>query len=157
MTAIRGKRVLVTGADGFIGNVPSAAMDDERGFHREENGKARRDCPQRGAEVVFIRLDEEIQNEENRPQKKQDEGGIDVPPREAAERAEKLGRNGLQAGLFAEAIKWTDDRIAGKAAAEGAELVVGPDEEGFTLLPSESRAAGKSEITQQCKKPEARA
>ncbi len=35
--------------DGFIGNVPSAAMDDERGFHREENGKARRDCPERGS------------------------------------------------------------------------------------------------------------
>ena len=30
----------IAGVDGFVGNVPSAAMDDERGFHREENGKA---------------------------------------------------------------------------------------------------------------------
>jgi hypothetical protein len=46
---------------------------------------------------VFIRLEEEIQNEEDRPQKKQDKRGIDVPPRETAERTEKLGRNGLKA------------------------------------------------------------
>jgi hypothetical protein len=72
-------------------------MDNQGRFHREENGKAGRDCPERGAEAVFIRLEEEIQNEEDRPQKKQDKRGIDVPPRETAERTEKLGRNGLKA------------------------------------------------------------
>ena len=100
---------------------------------------------------MFIRLDEEIQNEENRAEEQKDERGIDMPPREPPERSEKLGRNGLQAGFFPDAIKRTDDRVAGKATAEGAELVVRPDEEVFTLSPSESRAGGKDEITQHCK------
>ena len=143
--------------DGFVRNVPSAAMDNQSGFHREENGKARRECPERGGAAVFIRLDEEIEKEENRAEEQKDERGIDMPPREPPERSEKLGRNGLQAGLFADAIKRTNDRVAGKAAAEGAELVVRPDEEVFTLSPSESCAEGKGEITQECKKPEARA
>lgn len=38
----------------FIGNIPSASMDNQSGFHREENGKARRDCPAYGKAAVFI-------------------------------------------------------------------------------------------------------
>ena len=52
----------------------------------------------------------------------------------------KLGRNGLEAGLFANAVKRPDDGVARKTAAEGAELVVDPDEEVVTPAPNESGA-----------------
>jgi hypothetical protein len=45
----------IAGFDSFVGNIPSAAMNDERRFHREENGKAREDCPEGGKAAVFIR------------------------------------------------------------------------------------------------------
>ncbi len=44
----------IAGLDRLVGNVPSTAMHYERRFHREENGKAPGDCPERGRAAVFI-------------------------------------------------------------------------------------------------------
>ena len=78
--------------DGFVGNIPCAAMDDKRRFHREENGKASKRLSRTGKRGRVHPLDEEIEKEENRAQKKQNEGGIDVPARKTAQRADETGK-----------------------------------------------------------------
>lgn len=44
----------IASVHGFIRNIPRAAMHNQGGFHREENGKANRVCPERGNLVVLI-------------------------------------------------------------------------------------------------------
>src|SRR5208282_4254315 len=44
----------IASLNGFIGNIPGAAMHNKRRFHRDENGKASRVCPERGSAAVFI-------------------------------------------------------------------------------------------------------
>lgn len=46
----------LAGVNGFIRNVPGTAVDDEGRLHREENGKERMDCPERGGAGVSIRV-----------------------------------------------------------------------------------------------------
>src|SRR5208282_2999824 len=72
-------------------------------------------------------LDEEVKNEQNGPQKKQDERGIDVPPGKPAKRAKKLGGHGLEPRLFAHAVKRPDHRVPRKAAPESPKLIMHPN------------------------------
>jgi len=44
----------ITCLHGFVGNIPSTAMHNQRRFHRDENRKASRICPERGSAAVFI-------------------------------------------------------------------------------------------------------
>jgi hypothetical protein len=69
-------------------------------------------------------LDEEVKNEQNGPQKKEDERGINVPPGEPAKRANKLRRHSLEPGLFAHTVKRSDHRIPRKAAPESPKLIM---------------------------------
>jgi len=75
---------------------------------------------------------------------------MNMPAREAAERAKELRGDNFQARLHPYAIKRADYRIAGQAAAEGAELVVGPHGKIISLAPEKSGANRKSDVAQQC-------
>lgn len=94
-------------------------------------------------------LDEKIEEKKKDAEKKQDESRINLPAREAGQRTKKLGRNGLEARLFAETVKRADDGIAGKAAAKGAEFVLGPHGKIVTLAPNEGRADSEHEVTKK--------
>src|SRR5580692_3004446 len=80
-------------------------------------------------------LDEEIEDEENRTQKKQYESRIDVPPRKSAKRLNKLRRHGLKPRLFSNAVKRPDHYVARKASPEGPELIVHPNRKITTIAP----------------------
>lgn len=94
-------------------------------------------------------LDEEIEEEESDAEKKEKESGVNVATREAAERAEKLRRDGFEAGLFADAIEGANDGVAGKAAAEGAELIMGPDGKIAAIAPHKGSAKSEGDIAEQ--------
>jgi hypothetical protein len=95
-------------------------------------------------------LDEEIENEENRPEKKQYEGRVDVPARKAAKRMNKLGWHGLEPRLFPNAIKGSDHDVARKAAPEGPELVVNPNGKVVTIAPNQGRANREGDVPKHC-------
>lgn len=94
-------------------------------------------------------LDKEIEKEENRAKEKQDEGRVNVPARKPAERSKELNGYGFEPGLFAYSVKWADDRIAGKAAAKGAELIVDPNSEVRALTPNQGGTQGESDVPKQ--------
>jgi hypothetical protein len=93
-------------------------------------------------------LDEEIENEENRTQKKQYESRIDVPARKPAKRANTLRRHGLQPRLFPNAVKGSDHYVARKAAPERPELVVNPNGKVVTIAPNQGRANREGDVPQ---------
>ncbi|MGB6899740.1 MAG: hypothetical protein WBE12_14165 [Candidatus Acidiferrum sp.] len=93
-------------------------------------------------------LDEKIEEEKKDAEKEQeDEGRINVTAGEAAERADKLRWNSSEARLFAPAVEWANNRVAGKAAAKGAELVVGPNGKVVASAPNESGADRENDVT----------
>jgi len=91
-------------------------------------------------------LNEEIEKEKYRAQKKQDESRRNMPPRKAAKGAKELGRHGLEPRLHAKAVKRPDDRVPRKAAAKGPKLVMGPHRVIATLSPNEGRTDGEGHV-----------
>jgi hypothetical protein len=94
-------------------------------------------------------LDEKIEEKESHAEKKEEESGVDVAAREAAERAEKLRGDGFEAGLFADAVEGADHGVTGKAAAESAEFVMGPDGKIAAIAPHKCSAKSEGDITEQ--------
>ena len=76
----------------FIRNVPGAAMNDQRRFHRNEDGKGTDVCPEKqSAQVADRRSKEEIDDKENKTNDEQDDRAMDAVERETLNRAEKGG------------------------------------------------------------------
>ncbi|MGB2622811.1 MAG: hypothetical protein WA857_16605 [Candidatus Acidiferrum sp.] len=108
--------------------------------------KRRSGCVHPGGVVA---LNEEIEEEESDAEKKEEESGVDVAAREAAERGEKLRRDSFEAGLFADAVERADDGVTGKTAAEGAEFVMGPDGKIAAITPHKCSAKSEGDIAEQ--------
>jgi len=84
---------LLAGFDGFIGNVPGTAVNNESRFHGEENGKRGEVCPE---EARLRGAMEELTEQRDPPRRNRSEGRRSSPP--SAPRDERRRRRGLGEG-----------------------------------------------------------
>ncbi len=139
-----GKGAMAAGfarVDGFVGDIPGSAVNDERRIHPKNARTA--------ARINNDASDKKIEQEEKRAENQKHCAKINAMAGKTAERADKLGRDGLEAGLFAEAIERADDSVAGKTAAEGTGFLVHPDEDCFTIAPGQGRADHENNIAEK--------
>lgn|SRR5579872_513545 len=95
------------------------------------------------------KLDKEIENKEDRPQKKQDESRVNMSPGKASQGVKKLARHRFEPRFLAKTVKWANHRIARQASPERSELVVNPNRKVLAIAPNQSRAYGKRNIPKQ--------
>jgi hypothetical protein len=133
-------------------------MNDERWFHRDENGKGIEVClgacgkertrkkpnteDTGGTEFAEKRKQSDVEIEEEEKQAKDDEegGAVDAAAREAAEGADKGSRNGSETGFIAENVERADRSVAGKGAAKNGDFIMNPNGEIVAVAPHPSGA-----------------
>jgi hypothetical protein len=139
--------------DGVVGNVPRAAVNDKRWFHRDEDGKGMAVCLGAQSKVRMKKKpntertegpeftqkikpsDEEVEKEEEQTNEDENGGAVGAAAREAAERADKGSGDSSEAGLFTENVKRASGRVAGKGAAKNGNFIVNPDGEIIPMAP----------------------
>src|ERR1700687_2527135 len=145
---------------GFVRNVPSAAMNNESRFHRNQNGKGTRVCPgeaERWPEEKELNTEitefaptesgqapftekkkpsnKEIENKKKETDEEKNGAGIDAPARKTAQRADKGSGDGFETGFFADAVERAGWGIAGEVSAENGNLIVDPHRKFATVAP----------------------
>jgi hypothetical protein len=139
-------------------------MDNERRFHRNENGKGiavclgerKKELTKKGKERLNTEIAEatectekkkpsnkQIENEEKQANQKKYGAAIEAAAREAAQRADKGSGDGFETRFFAEAVERADGSVSREIAPEDGNFVMNPDGEVVAVAPHQCSAAHK--------------
>jgi len=97
----------------------------------------------------MMKLDEEIENKENRAKKKQDESRVNMSPRKAPKGVQELARHGFEPGFLTKTVKRAYHRVARQTPSKRSEFVVHPNRKVITIAPNQSSAAAKRDVSKQ--------
>jgi len=139
---------ILAGFDGVVGDIPGAAVDDERRLHPAKVRE--RDRMQDDAS------DEEIEQEENRAGEKEKRGAMDANAAGRLERGEETPGDKLKARVLAQAEAGAGDGMARKAAAKGAVFIARPEVQEAALAPKNGCAEHEQQIAQNSQQAERR-
>src|SRR5580692_4768161 len=96
-----------------------------------------------------MKLDEEIENKENRAKKKEDESRVNMSPRKAPKGVHELARHSFEPGFLTKAVKRANHCVARQTPSKRSELVMHPNRKVVTIAPNQSCADAKRDVPKQ--------
>ena len=150
-----------TGVDSVIGNVPSAAVNDERRLHEEKNSRIGKWGEEAASneQIAAIRklgLNEEVEGEEEEAEHEQDGAEGEAALGKADDGVEEAGGDHAEARFGARKIKGADGFIAGEIAAESGEFIFHPEGEFFAVAPQIKQAKQKNTVAKTSQQTKSR-